>query len=103
MSALIVGGDRIDGYREFLNAHGFARVDHWSGRRAGECHRPIPERTQVVIILVDQVNHGLAAKTRRIAGALGLPVVHARRSLPQLGAALARVAAPRAASRGAAR
>jgi len=93
MSALIVGGDRIGTYRDFLAQQGFAPVRHWNGRKAGECHRSIPLDTRLVVLIVDQLNHGLARKVRRLAGQMAVPVVFSKRSLGQLDAALAGLAA----------
>lgn len=84
MSALIVGGDRITPYSDFLAARGFHPVRHWSGRKNSECHRQLPLDTAVVVVLVDYVNHGLAKKIRRVAGERDVPVVFSRRSVGQL-------------------
>lgn len=84
MSALIVGGDRIHSYKEYLSEQGFAPVRHWNGRRHSECHRELPIDTRLVVVMVDQINHGLALKMRRLAAARDLPVVYCRRSLGQL-------------------
>jgi len=93
MSALIVGGDRIHTYRDFLASQGFFPVHHWSGRKPSACHRQIPCDTRLIVVLVDQVNHGLARKIRRAAEDRAVPVVFSRRSLGQLGEVLATVAA----------
>ena len=92
MAALIVGGDRVDSFRDYLSQQGFQPIRHWSGRKAGECHRQIPLDTRVVIVMVDQINHGLARKVRREAGDMLVPVVFSKRSLGQLSNALACVA-----------
>lgn len=90
MTTLIVGGDRINAYSEFLSANGFGPILHWSGRRQSECHRTIPRGTQLVVILVDQVNHNLAYKIRRTADEMELPVVYTPRSIGHLGKTLTR-------------
>jgi len=92
MAALIVGGDRVGPYKEFLVNRGYGPVRHWSGRNQSECHRQIPLDTRVVVVMVDQVNHGLAKKIRRVADAMAVPIVFSRRSVGQLGDALAGVA-----------
>lgn len=89
MAALIVGGDRVDSYRDFLVARGLGPVRHWSGRKPGECHRAIPLDTRVVVLMVDMINHGLARKIRRVADEMAVPVVFSRRSVGQLRSALA--------------
>ena len=90
MSTLIVGGDRINSSKDYLLSQGFGPVLHWDGRKHSACHRTIPVGTRLLVILVDQVNHGLASKMRRIAGELDLPVVFSRRSIGQLGEAISR-------------
>lgn len=90
MSALIVGGDRVGTYKEYLVEQGFGPIVHWNGRNGSECHRKIPSRIRLVVILVDQVNHRLALKIRRVANDLELPVVFSRRSILQLDQAIAR-------------
>ena len=90
MAALIVGGDRVSAsYREFLAASGFGPVRHWSGRKPGECHRQIPADTRLVVLLVDQLNHGLARKVRREASERAVPVIFCKRCIGQLSEALA--------------
>lgn len=93
MAALIVGGDKVASYRDFLVAQGYSPVRHWAGRKPGECHRSIPLDTRLVVVMVDQINHGLARKVRRTAGAMDVPVVFSKRSLGQLSGALAEVCA----------
>lgn len=94
MAALIVGGDRVAPYKDFLASRGFAPVRHWSGRKPGTCHRPIPLDTRVVVLMVDQVNHGLARRIRRVAEGMAVPVVFSRRSVGQLGDALSGLPLP---------
>ena len=84
MSVLIVGGDRVNTYKEYLQTQGLGPVLHWNGRKNSDCHRAIPASTRLVVILVDQINHMLAIKLRRTADDLDLPVVFSRRSIGQL-------------------
>ena len=84
MSVLIVGGDRVNTYKEYLQTQGLGPVLHWNGRKNSDCHRSIPASTRLVVILVDQINHMLAIKLRRTADDLDLPVVFSRRSINQL-------------------
>lgn len=92
MSALIIGGDRVASYKDWLAARGYFPVRHWNGRKQSECHRRIPADTTLVVVLVDQVNHGLAKKARREADGMKVPVLFSRRSVGQLDAALAALA-----------
>ncbi len=93
MAALIVGGDRVGTYKDFLVQQGYEPVRHWSGRKQSECHRSIPIDTRVVVVLVDYVNHGLARKIRRLAEDMEVPVLFSRRSVGQLSSTLASIAA----------
>jgi len=88
MSALIVGGDRVAPYRDYLLQQGYEVVHHWNGRRQSECHRRIPVDTRLVVVLVDQINHGLARKVRRSADDMGVAVVFTRCSVCHLHAEL---------------
>ena len=90
MKALIVGGDHVNTYKNFLLLQGYGAVLHWPGRKNNEYHRPIPADTSLMVILVDQVSHQLASKMRRAAVDLDLPVVFSRRSIGQLDQAFAR-------------
>ena len=90
MTTLIVGGDRVNTYKEFLLSQGLGPVLHWNGRNNSECHRKIPARTRLLVILVDQVNHRLAIKIRRVAVDMDLPVIFSRRSIAQLDQAITR-------------
>lgn len=96
MSTLIVGGDRIHTYKDYLDAHGYGPIMHWNGRNNSECHKKIPARTRLVVILVDQVNHRLAIKMRQIAQNMDLPVIFSRRSIAQLEQAIVRQRAQQA-------
>jgi hypothetical protein len=80
MRILIVGGDRVQPIKAFLEDNGVSRVHHWSGRKGSDCHRQIPHGTRLVVIFIDYVNHGLATKIRGAAKQLNLPVVYSRRS-----------------------
>jgi len=92
MAALIVGGDRVDTYKDFLAQQGYEPVRHWSGRKQSECHRSIPIDTRVIVVMVDYVNHGLVRKIRRSADDIDVPVVFSRRSVGQLSSALSSIA-----------
>ena len=89
MAALIIGGDRVAAYSSYLQRLGYATIRHWNGRRQSECHRQIPVDTSLVVILIDQVNHGLATKTRRVANAMRVPIVFSGSGVGQLSEAMA--------------
>ena len=84
MSALIIGGDHIENFQNHLSARGFSPIHHWNGRKNHECHRIIPQNTELIVIFIDQVNHGLSNKIRREANRRSLPIVFSSRSIAQL-------------------
>lgn len=93
MAALIIGGDRVASFRDYLAQQGYQPVRHWSGRKPGECHRAIPLDTRVVVVVVDRINHGLARKIRREANEMAVPVIFSKHSLGHLSGELAAMGA----------
>ena len=89
MAALIIGGDRVAVYMNYLQRLGYATIRHWNGRKKSECHRQIPVDTSLVVILIDHVNHCLAKKTRRTANEMRVPIVFSGSGVGQLGEAMA--------------
>lgn len=86
-AALIIGGDHVDRYKSLLIERGYA-VAHWDGRRKSECHRRLPQSLDLVVVMVDQVSHGLLYTMRHQADERHLPVIYTQRSVTQLSKAL---------------
>jgi hypothetical protein len=40
--ALVIGGDRIEGIKQVLQAQGIDKIDHWTGRKPGDVKRDLP-------------------------------------------------------------
>lgn len=93
MAALIVGGDRVEPFRDFLEGWGYQPVRHWNGRKPSTSHKTIPADTRLVVMLVDQINHSLALNIRRAANERSLPIVFSKRSRGQLQEALVNLSA----------
>jgi hypothetical protein len=93
MGILIVGGDHLNQFADSAREAGVERLHHWSGRRAADHHQPLPRDLRGIVLLIDHVNHGLAARVRRLASQSGLPVVYSARSRSQLRNAMAQLAA----------
>jgi hypothetical protein len=83
MTALIVGGDYIKPIEKLISERGVRKVEHWTGRKAGDLKKTVPKDTRFVVLLLDYLNHGLAKKVRGDADRLGLPIIYCRRSLGQ--------------------
>jgi hypothetical protein len=80
MAALVVGGDNIESLRDELQAQGIAQVTHWNGRKHGDKHYVIPRNVELIVVLVNFVNHSLSTKVKKEAKRLNLPVIFSRNS-----------------------
>ncbi len=88
MTTLIVGGDYIKPLEKIIADRGLSRIEHWTGRKAGDLKKSVPKGTRLVVLLYDYLNHGLAKKVRNDADRLGLPVIYCRRSMVEFCAKL---------------
>lgn len=86
MAALVVGGDNIESVRNELQAQGIRQVTHWAGRKHGDKRYVIPRDVELVVVLVNYVNHSLSTKVKREAKRLNLPVIFSRNSRHNLAA-----------------
>lgn len=93
MAILVVGGDHPNQFADSAREAGVDRLHHWSGRRAADHHQPLPRDLRGIVLLIDHVNHGMAARVRKLASANGLTVIYTARSRSQVRSALARLAA----------
>lgn len=93
MAILVVGGDHPNQFADSAREAGVDRLHHWSGRRAADHHQPLPRDLRGIVLLIDHVNHVMAARVRKLASANGLPVIYAARSRSQVRNALAQLAA----------
>ena len=80
MAALIVGGDNIESLRDELQAQGIEQITHWTGRKHGNKHQEIPRNVELIVVLVNFVNHSLSTKVKKEAKRLNLPVIFSRNS-----------------------
>jgi hypothetical protein len=80
MAALVVGGDNIESLREELHAQGIRQVTHLTGRKNVEKHNLIPRNVELVVVLVNYVNHSLSSRVKKEAKRLKLPVIYSRNS-----------------------
>lgn len=80
MTALIVGGDNIESIKNELHAQGICKITHWNGRKHGDKNYVIPGNTELIVVLVNFVNHSLSCKVKKEAKRLNLPVIYSRNS-----------------------
>ena len=62
MTALIIGGDDIEGIKKEIAFHGVECATHWDGRKTRDVRKSIPRDTTLVVIMFDCVNHNLVHK-----------------------------------------
>ncbi len=84
MTALVIGGDRIETIRRELEDFGFHDIEHWNGRKPAEARREIPSRTHLVIMVTDQLSHAMLYSASIKAQRLGLTIIYSRRSAHEL-------------------
>ncbi len=75
---LIIGGDHLGSIDQNLRQLGFRAIKHVKGRN--ERRVDIPADTEMVVVLIDYVNHNLARWVKQQAKARGLPIIFSRRS-----------------------
>jgi len=75
---LVIGGDNLGSIEKNLRSFGFDGVQHVKGRN--QYRLEITADTELILVLVDFVNHNLAKWAKSEARALNLPIVFSRRS-----------------------
>lgn len=81
MSVLIVGADYLGDIANNLRSMGFHSLTHLKGRKnINRRNLRIPERTDLVLVMTDYVDHNLARSVRDKARSLSIPVVFSKRS-----------------------
>jgi hypothetical protein len=75
-TALIVGGDRIDGIKQVLGSYGVTRINHWTGRKAGDGKKIIPHDTELIVLVTDWISHNFTHKIKQSATKRGVPIVY---------------------------
>lgn len=91
MSALVVGGDHLGKIPSELEKAGFSKIHHLSGRKKGHLMMDIPQNIDVVIVLVDFVNHALVGLIKTKIRESGKRAIFARRGWSSISLALSRL------------
>lgn len=78
MGILIVGGDNIQTLNCNLCKNGFCIVKHISGRKNSHKFVDIPKNTDVVLILIDYVNHKLCEHIKKECKKMGIKTVYSK-------------------------
>lgn len=90
-SVLIVGGDQIDGIKQVLSQYGVDHIHHWSGRKAGDGHKVIPQNTRLIVLITDWISHSFTYSIKRTAAKRGLKVIYTGNGAAQLQAKLEKI------------
>ena len=75
-SALIVGGDQIDGIKQVLTNHGIQHINHWSGRKVGDSNKVIPFDTEIIVLITNWISHSITHKVKKNAMKRGIKVIY---------------------------
>ncbi len=75
-SVLIVGGDQVDGIKEVFSDYGIHQISHWSGRKAGDSNKVIPQNTRVIVLITKWINHSITYKLKRDAVRRGIKMIY---------------------------
>jgi len=84
MSVLILGGDRIDPIREVLTTLGVDDIIHWTARNqkgGRKKSKPIPTKVNIVVMLINFLNHNSMKHYRSEAKTKGIPIVYSTRNI----------------------
>lgn len=75
-TALIVGGDQIDGIKQVLSDRGITHIAHWSGRKVGDGKKVIPQDTELIVLITDWISHTFTHKIKQNAAKRGVRIVY---------------------------
>ncbi len=81
MSALVIGGNKIDAIKTILQCMRFLNITHLDGRnRTTTCKKEIPRNVDYVLMVTDFINHNVMYKFKNDAKKRNIPVVCSKRS-----------------------
>lgn len=80
MSVLVIGGDRICSIKEKLRQNGFDKIEHVTGRKKSDKKIKIPEKTDLVLVLIDYVGHNVAEVVKEESKRCDVKVMFSKRS-----------------------
>ncbi|MFL9608777.1 DUF2325 domain-containing protein [Methylobacillus sp. Pita2] len=75
-TALIVGGDQIEGIKQELSNFGVTHINHWSGRKVGDGKKAIPHDTDLIVLVTDWISHTFTHKIKQSAAKRGVRIVY---------------------------
>ena len=80
MSIVVVGGDKIGNIIQKLSENGFSEIQHISGRKPADKKFKISYETDLVLVLVDFINHSLMNTIKKESKKYGVQITFSKRS-----------------------
>jgi len=80
MSVLVVGGDKLGNIEDKLAQKGFANIFHITGRKRGDRKIKIPNEIDLVLVLVDYIEHPLMNIIKKETRKQGIKLVFSKRA-----------------------
>ena len=84
MSILVIGGDNLGNITQKLSERGFSDIQHISGRKSGDKRFKIPCETDLVLVLIDFIGHGLMNNIKKESKKYGVKITFSKRSWTQI-------------------
>lgn len=75
MSVLVIGGDRINRLQMLLKSIGVEKTYHWDSRNKSITHKSLPQKTDMLIMLTDFLNHSAMHDFKRKAKKCDIPFI----------------------------
>lgn len=80
MSILVIGGDKLGNITQKLSESGFSDIQHISGRKYGDRKIKISCNTDLVLVLVDFIEHSLMNIIKKESKKYGVKITFSKRS-----------------------
>ena len=84
MSILVVGGDKLENIIRKLSENGFSDIQHISGRKPRDRKIITQCKTDLVLVLVDFVDHSLVNIIKKESKKYGVKITYSKRSWIQI-------------------
>ena len=75
MSVLVIGGDKITRLQSLLLSLGATKTHHWDSRNKSTTHKQLPQKTDMIIMLTDFLNHNAMHDFKRQAKKCEIPFI----------------------------
>lgn len=80
MSVLVVGGDKLGNIEDKLVQSGFSNIFNITGRKRGDRKIKIPSEIDLVLVLVDYIEHPLMNIIKKETRRQGIELIFSKRA-----------------------